>query len=121
MEHFHGDDLKSLSSYKGNRYWSQKAERDGNPQPREPLDGEAVYGKISYSLPERIDIVRIKGIVSDLIFGKDCNGRTPYGVPERAFRKAREYSAESTRVPSAEYAGGLQVRDILNNFIPSQT
>ena len=71
MEHFHGDDLKSLSSYKGNRYWSQKAERDGNPQPREPLDGEAVYGKISYSLPERIDIVRIKGIVSDLIFGKD--------------------------------------------------
>lgn len=66
-EHIQGDETMKLSLFKGNCFWTQKT----GQQPKEVLDKEAVYEKIDYLLPAEINVLQIKRIVSDMIFGKD--------------------------------------------------
>ncbi len=65
-KHFFGDETMELSSFKGNCFWSQKTEQ----QPKEVLDKEAVYEKIDFLLPIEINVLRIRKIVSDIIFNR---------------------------------------------------
>lgn len=66
-EHIRGDETVKSSLFKGNCFWTQKTRQ----QPKEVLDKEAVYEKIDYLLPAEINVLQIKRIVSDMIFGKD--------------------------------------------------
>ena len=70
MEHLHGDETKGMAVYRGNRFWSEAAERQGKPQPQVSGDPEASYGKVEYTLPMNIDILRLKDIISGLLTQK---------------------------------------------------
>lgn len=67
VKHLQGDETKKMAIYKGNYYWSEAAERQGMPQPRVPEDAKARYEKIEYILPEKIDVLRLKEILSGML------------------------------------------------------
>ena len=71
VEYLQGDETMKLPSYRGNCFWSQRAEKDRTTQPKVVLDPEAVYEKIGYTLLAGVDIHRIKEIVLDMISNKD--------------------------------------------------
>ncbi len=67
VEHLHGDATKSEAIYKGNRFWSEAAEEKGEPQPQVSEDPTARYEKIEYTLPEKVDVLRLKEIIDGLL------------------------------------------------------
>lgn len=67
MEHLHGDETKSVPVYRGNRFWSEAADRQGKLQPQVTEDLNASYQKVNYVLPKHIDILRLKEIISELL------------------------------------------------------
>lgn len=71
VEHLQGDETMKQPLYKGNNFWSQKAEQAGVSQPIVVLDLEAAYEKIDYTLPAEVDIHQIKGIVQEMLLDEN--------------------------------------------------
>ena len=67
IKHLQGDETKNMAIYKGNCYWSEAAERQRISQPRVSEDTKARYEKMEYILPEKIDILRLKEILSGML------------------------------------------------------
>ena len=67
IKHLQGDETKNMAIYKGNCYWSEAAERQRISQPRVSEDTKARYEKTEYILPEKIDILRLKEILSGML------------------------------------------------------
>lgn len=70
MEHLHGDETKGMAVYRGNRFWSEAAERKGMAQPEVAEDRTATYKKVKYSLPGSIDVLKLKEIITDMLPAK---------------------------------------------------
>lgn len=70
MEHLHGDETKGMAIYKGNQFWSEAAEQQGKPQPKIVEDVTASYEKVNYTLPEKVDVLQLKDIITELLTQK---------------------------------------------------